>query len=98
MAKRRGLQGAPREHAQAFEHHIERAEDTVKQGNKATGCDAMYTAALQSSALSAIANHEARWAFPEGSFERKQADAKLDKLTKQAIKLDDKLRAKCFRP
>lgn len=94
---KRGLRGLPSEHARAFEDNLERASDAIKKGEKATACGEMYTAALQSSAASALAVHESNWAFTPHSFERKQADAQHDKLLKRAIRLDDKIRAKCLR-
>jgi hypothetical protein len=90
------LRGSPSDHAREYENHMANAEDTIRQGEKATACGDMYTAAIQVGSRMAVANHESSWAFQPNSFQRKEADARLEKALKRAIKLDDKFRAKCM--
>jgi hypothetical protein len=52
------LRGSPSDHAHEYMNYVERAEDAVRQGEKASACDAMYTAALQSSGAGAVAVRE----------------------------------------
>lgn len=96
MARRgQGLQGTPAEHAARFEQKIETANRHVREGEKATTCDAMMTAALQSSGAGGAAAAEASWVVDP--FMRKQIDKKLDAHVKRAIRLDEKIREKCTR-
>lgn len=98
MARRRirNLRGAPWEHSQAFATTIESATEAVRRGEKAKTCGDMFNAAIESSILLGQARRETDYFDKADPFVRKQADAKLDKLNTRAIKLEEKIRAKCL--
>jgi hypothetical protein len=96
------LRGTRSEHAEAFDTYAARAEHSIKLANKDAkeggGCHRLFAAVSQISAESAIANHEARYAFVEDPYALERAEARIDKISRRLIKLDDQLRERCLKP
>ena len=95
MAKRLG--GSAHAHALEYENYVERAEDKLREAERAKTCSEIYSAAVALNGLSSIANRESQHAFRDQPTMLKQAEARLEKILKRALRIDDKMRDKCLR-